>query len=238
MSDRAATLSEVINRAVENGSRALFTCIPAKIVKWDAAKQRANCQILIKQVTESEEGEREVASWPVVPGVPVQFPGAGGFRVTFPISDGGGGKAATTGTLFFSHRSLDKWLTGDGKEVDPEFDHDHALTDAIFMPGLMPFGAAWGSCPDDSMSIGDDSSGAGRIHIKSGEINLGENAQEPVLTKKDAQSLYFAINAAACVANDGGAAFKAALLTGLATAGWTTGTTDAQLGSRTTKSVR
>jgi hypothetical protein len=93
-----------------------------------------------------------VHSFPVVPGVPVQFLGAGGFRITCPISDGTGGNASTTGTLFFSHRSLDKWLTGTGGEVDPEFDHDHALGDAIFIPGLMPFGAPWQSCPTDKMS--------------------------------------------------------------------------------------
>lgn len=238
MSDRNSTLGGTINDAVELALRDLRTCIPAKIVKWDAGKQRADCQILVKNVTEGEGAEREVASFPVVPGVAVQFLGAGGFRITCPISDGSGGKSATTGTLFFAFRSLDKWLSGSGGEVDPELDHAHALADAVFIPGLVPFGAPWQSCPTDTMSIGDDASGAGRIHFKAGEINLGENAQEPVLTKKDAQALYFAINAAGVTPTDGGAAFKAALLSGLAAAGWTTGATDAQLGSRTTKSVR
>ncbi len=134
MSDRSPTLAEAINTAVELGLRNLHTMIPAKVVKWDADKQRANCQILIKQVTEGEDGEREVASWPVVPGVPVQFMGAGDFRITVPVDTG------TIGMLLFSHRSMDKWLSGSGSEVDPEFDHDHALTDAVFLPGLRTFG--------------------------------------------------------------------------------------------------
>lgn len=159
MSDRAETLAEIINAAVQGGARDTYTCIPAKVVKWDATKQRANCQILVKNVTEAEDGSREVVSWPVVPGVPVQFIGAGGFRITCPISDGGT-TAATTGTLFFSHRSLDKWLTGSGGEVDPEFDHDHALTDCIFMPGLMTFGAPWQRMPTAGMTIGSDTSNA------------------------------------------------------------------------------
>ena len=190
MSDRLETLGSVINDAIEYGLRDLYTLIPAKVVKWDAAKQRANCQILIKNVTRDESGDRQVDSCPVVPGVPVQFLGAGTFRITCPISDGSlviGGSTipATTGSLIFSHRSLDKWLTGDGKEVDPEFDHAHALTDAVFLPGLMPFGGAWGTCPTDAMTIGSDGDGNARIVIKSGEIDLGDGASKGVARKGD-----------------------------------------------------
>lgn len=157
MSDRVITLAEVINKAVESGKRTVFTCIPAKVVKWDAGKQRADCQILIKNSYEDEEGKRQAESWPVVPGVPVQFMGAGGFRLTFPIGDGSGGTEQTIGTLFFSFLSMDKWLSGSGREVDPEFDHDHALADAVFMPGLKPFGGPWGDVPTDAMTLGKDS---------------------------------------------------------------------------------
>lgn len=155
--DRATTLGEVINTAVELGLRNLMTCIPAKVVKYDASTNKANCQILVKNVTQAEDGSREVHSWPVVPGVIVQFAGAGGYRITCPISDGSDGSANTIGTLFFSARSLDKWSTGTGGEVDPELDHDHALADAIFMPGLLPFGAPWQDVPTDGMSVGMDS---------------------------------------------------------------------------------
>lgn len=141
MSDRMETLAEAINAAVESGGRDIYTMIPAKVVKWDVDKQRANCQPLIKNVTSGEDGAREVKSWPVVPGVPVHFMGAGDFRITFPVDNG------TIGMLVFSHRSLDKWLTGSGGEVDPELDHDHALTDAVFLPGLRTFGSPLSPAP-------------------------------------------------------------------------------------------
>lgn len=185
MSDRFTSLGEVINAAVDFALRDLRTCIPAKVVKWDASKCRADCQILVKNVTEDEEGKRQVSSFPVVPGVAVQFQGANGFRLTCPISDGSGGTDATIGTLFFSFRSLDKWLSGSGKEVDPELDHAHALADAIFMPGLLPFGAPWQSVPADEMSIGDDADGNGRIHFASGEVKLGDGATKEVARKGD-----------------------------------------------------
>lgn len=190
MSERLNTLQNIINDAVARGSRDLYTLIPAKVVKWDASIQRADCQILIQDVTEAEDGSREVASMAVVPGVPVQFPGSGTFRMTFPVSDGslvieGATAPATTGSLVFSHRSLDKWLTGRGGEVDPEFDHDHAPADAVFFPGLMPFGAPLSSCPTTQASIGSDSDGNGRVHFKTGEVLLGDGATKEVARKGD-----------------------------------------------------
>jgi len=179
MSERRTTLQAVIDEALAAGLRDLYTMIPAKVVKWDADKQRADCQPLIKNVTSGEEDDREVTSCPVVPGVPVQFIGAGGFRMTCPISDGntiieGSAAKATTGMLIFSHRSLDKWLSGNGDEVDPEFDHDHGFQDAVFMPGLMPFGAPWSSCPTDHMTVGYDS--GKQAHFHKDTIALGDES--------------------------------------------------------------
>lgn len=170
--DRRAQLAEIINTAVELGLRNLSTLIPAKVVKWDNSNGRADCQILVKNVTEAEDGEREVNSWPVIPGVVVQFVGAGGYRITCPISDGQGSTPSTIGSLAFCHRSLDKWLSGDGSEVDPELDHDHALTDAIFYPGLMPFGSPWSSMPNDEMTIGYDT--GPQAHFQQNMIVLGD----------------------------------------------------------------
>lgn len=174
---RRPTLQQIISAALEADRQGLRTWAPAKVVKWDADKQRANCQILVKQVYYDEKGERKTKSWPIVTGVPVEFPGAGGYRITFPISDGntvidGSRAAATTGTLFFSHLSLDKWLSGNGDQVDPEFDHAHALTDAVFYPGLKPFGAPLGNCPTDHATIGADS--GVQIHFHSTTIVAGD----------------------------------------------------------------
>jgi len=191
VSDRLPTLQEVVNTAVEMGLRNLSTMIPAKVVKWDASSRKANCQILIKQVTEGEDGSREVESWPVVPGVPVQFMGAGDFRITVPVDVG------TLGMLIFSHRSMDKWLSGSGSEVDPEFDHDHALTDAVFLPGLQPFGSSSTSVASDviELSAGGTTNFVALANLVKGWFDAFNNT----------------ISGWTPVANDGGAALKTAL---------------------------
>lgn len=222
---RQATLAGVINAAVENAVRRLYTWSPAKIVKWDASTGRANCQILVKNVDEDEEGDRTVTSWPVIPGVPVQFMGAGTMRWTCPISDGtlvigGSTVPATLGSLFFSHHSLDKWLSGDGGEVDPELDHDHALTDAVFIPGLMPFGAPWSDIPTDYMSLGFDGVTGLQVRIKSDAIILAgtEASAQYVALANKVKAWFDAFNLAVgttwvVTPNDGGGALKIALQT-------------------------
>lgn len=151
-------------------ARRLPKAMPAKVTKYDASKQKVDCQVLVQRPYFDEEDRKQVESIPVIPGVPVLFPGSGGFRLTFPISDGnlmieGSTVPATTGLLVFCDRSIDKWLTGDGKEVDPEIDHDNALADAVFVPGLNPFGAALSSAPTDHATLGADGGSGAQVHL-------------------------------------------------------------------------
>ncbi len=141
---------------------------------------------MVKQPFFDEEGERQVQSIAVIPNVPVMFLGAGEFRITCPISDGSKTRA-TSGALFFAERSLDQWLTGNGSEVDPIVDHTFDITDAVFYPGLNPFGSPWVECPTDRMTLGSDTEGNSRIEIlENGDgILLGVGATLGVARKDD-----------------------------------------------------
>lgn len=162
-STRGPTLAEVIRRSIDARLLDLRVCLPAVVTSYDASKQMVSVQPLLKQVYEDEEGARQVESLPIVNGVPVVFPGGGGFRLTFPIVDGqtlvgASVPPATTGILVFTDRSLDRWLSGSGAEVDPEIDHDHHLADAVFIPGLHPFGSPLSSAPATKLTLGTDAS--------------------------------------------------------------------------------
>lgn len=222
-SERSPELSEVIRRGARGELIEVHTAIPAKVVKWDAATQRADCKPLVQRAYLDETGARVVESLPVVPGVPVQFLGSGPYRETYPISDGnlqldGATVAATTGTLVFFECSADKWLTGDGAEVDPEIDHSHALTDAVFVPGLRPFGAALKSVPSDHATIGHDQ--GVQVHLHKGVVTVADDetmgTDFVALAQKVSDQLTAlknAINGWTPVPNDGGAALKTALAT-------------------------
>ncbi len=133
MSSRTPSPAEVINAIVESAVGDLYVGMPGKVVRWDASKQEADVQPLVKVSHEDETGERVVEALPVIPGVPVIFPGGGGFLVQFPVSVG------DTVWLQLSALSLDKWLATGGGPLDPESDGRHALSDAVAIPGLRSF---------------------------------------------------------------------------------------------------
>jgi len=189
-SERAPTPQEVIRRHIDAALVDLRCCMAVVVTAYDASKQKVSVMPLVKEAYVDEEDERQVESLPVITGVPVGFLSVAGFRFTCPISDGNlviNGKTmkATTGVALFSDRSLDKWLSGAGQEVDPEVDHEHALTDAIFIPGLNPFGAPLSDVPTDMASAGSDTDGNGTIDFLTGEIHLGRGATKGVARKDD-----------------------------------------------------
>lgn len=163
---RSPTWAEVIRRAVTSQIEGLHLALPGQVERYDSAKQLVDVQPLIKASYEDEEGNKVIEQLPVIPNVPVSFPGAGGFRLTFPIAVG------DTGILLFADASLDVWLEKGGL-VDPGLDHRFALADAFFIPGIRDKARALTEAPTDRMTIGLD--GGVQIHIDQSEIRLGSN---------------------------------------------------------------
>jgi len=178
-STRRPKAAEVIARAIDARMLRLHTLLPAKVTSYDASKQKVSIQPLIKEPYLDEDDSRQIESMPVISGVPVVFLSAGGFRFTCPISDGSliiEGKTipATTGCALFAERSMDRWLSGSGQEVDPAIDHMHKETDAVFIPGLNPFGAPLQSCPTDHATAGADA--GQQIHFHNSIICIGDES--------------------------------------------------------------
>jgi hypothetical protein len=132
MSQRTPTLAGVINIATERLADRLCVAVPARVESYDPTTQRINAQPLIKRRYEDEEGDLVVERMPVVTNVPVEFPGAGPWGMTFPIAVG------DTVLLVFADRSLDVWLS-EGGEVDPLDTRKHHMSDAVAIPGLRSF---------------------------------------------------------------------------------------------------
>lgn len=173
-------LADVILNAVEDRLTAVFTAMPGRVTSYDAATQKADVLPLVGDSHKDEDGARVPEAMPIIPDVPVQFPGGGGMRITFPLKPG------DTGLLVFCNCSLDRWLVGNGDAVDPADDRRHHPSDAVFIPGIKPFGAPWGSAPADNMSIGNDA-GDAVITITPTEIQAGGTS--PLALKSDVDAL-------------------------------------------------
>ena len=164
---RNSTLQDLLARFRSSLVADLHTALPGKIVRYDASTQKADVQLLIKERYADESGATQARELPVIPAVPVQFPGAGGYRITFPVANN------DTGLVVFSEASLDKWLVSGGT-VDPSDDRRHDLTDAVFLPGLRDFGHALASAPTDRATFGKDD--GLQIHISPSLVTVGSNS--------------------------------------------------------------
>lgn len=157
-------LATVLRAATSASLKGVRVALPGRIESYDASTQQAVVQPLLLEGVFDEAGERQTERLPAIAGVPIVFPGAGGFRVTFPVAVG------DTVLLVFSSSSIDRWLALGG-EVDPQDDRRHHISDAIAIPGLRSFASPLGSAPTTSMSMGKD--GGPTIEITGSEVHAG-----------------------------------------------------------------
>ncbi len=131
-------LSEVISAAIEQHQEEVWTAMPGIVVSYDSAKQRANVQPAVDRIFTTEEGELGLEILPVITNVPICFPGAGDYSITFPVKKG------DTVLLVFASCSLDRWLS-EGGRVKAHDAVRNDLSDAIAVPGLRSFKRSVGS---------------------------------------------------------------------------------------------
>ena len=187
------TMQEVLLEAIRAELLDVHTCLPCSIETYDHLTQMASiAPLLRKKYTDGEE-----VDVPIINNVPVQWPsGNGGASfVHMPLKKG------DTGIAVFCERSLDRWLAGIGKTVTPNDPRHHDLSDAIFIPGVLPFKKALPISSATSLYVknGDaevELTGSGDINILGGNIkieassgidplastiNLGSGAEKAVL---------------------------------------------------------
>jgi len=122
------TFSSVIQAHIEQRLCDLHVALPASIVTYDRAQQKASVQPLLKR----QRSDGTLITWPIVNNVPVMFPRSGKFSLTFELVKD------DSGLIVISERSLDKWLSSGGL-VDPADFRKFDISDAVFIPGLFAF---------------------------------------------------------------------------------------------------
>ena len=121
---------EMMERAMSR----INTCMPGEIVSFNSGTQTAIVQPCIQQ-KRIDNGAVVFQNLPQVINVPVVFPVAGGFALTFPVAPG------DPCLLVFAQRSIDNWIDS-GSDQPPEQDipgaRHHDLTDAFAIIGTVP----------------------------------------------------------------------------------------------------
>ncbi len=149
LNQETPSLGAVIAEAIEARLIDVHTGIPARVLSYDAVKQKCSVQIELRQATFDESGARIPLPLPIINNVPVVFGSGGGYRTTYPLA------AGDPVWLDFAECSLDRWKPRGG-DTDPFHDRRFNLSDAVAHPGCADFGHALANAPTDRMSIGHD----------------------------------------------------------------------------------
>lgn len=164
---RSPTLAELFRAAMACRELEIHTSLPCRVEKIDTATQTVDVKPLIKRRAINPDGTEIDESIPVIPRVPLAWPRAGKFFVTWPIKPG------DLVEVVISESSRDNFQAGDGAEVDPDDFRRFDLSDAWAYPGAgYPESRAIENFDPDDLVIGVD--GGVVAHFKeSGEIALG-----------------------------------------------------------------
>lgn len=121
---------EMLRTAILAALTQVWTAIPGEVVSYDSQKVTVVVQPVIKAQITDKSGKQSMVSLPVLPDVPVLFPGGGGCRLTFPIH------AGDECLVVFASRSIDAWWQSGGVQppIEPRM---HDLSDGFAIVGPM-----------------------------------------------------------------------------------------------------
>lgn len=185
MSDQTPTLATVLSNVVRSASEGVACAMPGVVKSYDSATQKADVQPAVKRAEFDESGELIHVDYPVIQDVPIMFPGAGAYRMTFPVV------AGDMVLLVFSDVAIDKWKqNGSAIPTDPR---RHNISDAVAIPGLFNFNSTPTDAPTNALTIHGDT-----VVVDADTVKLGSAAAtELVALKSDLAALKTALTAPA-----------------------------------------
>ncbi|BFM85373.1 Gp138 family membrane-puncturing spike protein [Acinetobacter baumannii] len=127
--ERSPHLLNTINDAIKSALAVLWTNLPCIVEEYDPDKQTVSVISAIKIPVMLEDGSMKHEEITKIPDVPVCWPKAGGFALTFPV------KRGDECLVHFSSRCIDLWWQNGG--IQPPFENrKHDLSDgfATFAP--------------------------------------------------------------------------------------------------------
>lgn len=181
--DSAHVRLNLLLAALEGWEAELWTAMPGVVIDVQPAALTCSVQPAILAVLTQPDGTEVTTKMPVIPDVPICFPGGGGFTMTFPV------QAGDEGLIIFADRCIDAWWQsgnpGNPPQPQPQVERRmHDLSDAFFIPGVrsqvrLPSGgynATKAQLRSDDGTVVIEA-GAGEITLSAATINLTATTQ-------------------------------------------------------------
>lgn len=122
--------NEEAARLAQDGHQSrIWSAMPAIVQSVDLTKMTCVCQLAIQGRFEDDAGNITFVDISLLHDVPIVFPTAGGFAVTFPMA------AGDEVLVVFASRCIDSWWQNGGFQNKPMEYRMHDLSDGFAIPG-------------------------------------------------------------------------------------------------------
>lgn len=126
--ERIGNTQESLRAAIEGVLSGLQTAMPGVVQTVNIAKGTCTVQPAIQAYVRQQDGTQVWVQLPVLLDVPIVFPCAGNFALTFPIA------AGDEVLVIFASRCIDAWWQQGGIQIQAEL-RMHDLSDGFAIPG-------------------------------------------------------------------------------------------------------
>lgn len=126
--ERSPDSYSALKEALDGWQAKLWTALPARITKYSPDAMTCECQPVLQALLLDRSGFETWVTLPLLVDVPVMFPGAGGFTLTFPVV------AGDEVLVVFSSRCIDAWWQSGGVQQQAEL-RMHDLSDGFAVLG-------------------------------------------------------------------------------------------------------
>lgn len=138
-------------RLAQDGHQAkIWTAMPGIVQSVNLAKMTCVVQLAIQGRAEDQTGAVNFQNISVLHDVPIIFPRAGGFTITFPVA------ANDEVLVVFASRCIDSWWQNGGYKNKPMEFRMHDLSDGFAIPGPTSQPNVIGSISSTEMQIRND----------------------------------------------------------------------------------
>lgn len=155
---------EALRLAMDGRLTSLWTAMPAIVQSVNFDNMTVEVQPTIQARVQSPDGSFSFVNLPVLVDVPIVFPSAGGFTITFPIA------AGDEVLVIFSSRCIDAWWSSGVVSVQAEL-RLHDLSDGFAIPGPKSVPKVISNISTNSLQIRSDD-GATFIDVKTSEVKI------------------------------------------------------------------